>query len=61
MNNKLSEYEIDKDLMDRDKRKPIRKLVDAVTPAAAMLLGGVAAAGSALANIKVNPRLKVIE
>lgn len=61
MTNKLSAEELDKDLMDRDARKPFRKVVDdKVIPAGGMLLGGAAAAVSALGNLKQNPNLKEV-
>jgi len=58
MNNKLSEFTIDRTLAGRDEKKPIRKLVDTVAiPAAGVGLGAAASALSALKKIKRETKL----
>jgi hypothetical protein len=50
---KLSEGMIDSSLMDRDERKPVRKVVDDyVAPAAGAALGAGAAAVGAVSQLK---------
>lgn len=57
MNEKLSEYEVDSSLSNRDK-KPIRKLIDSVAiPATGVGLGAAASAFSALKKIKRETKL----
>lgn len=58
MKNKLSEYEIDNSLTNRDTKKPLRKAIDSVViPATGMGLGAAATAFSALKKIKRETRL----
>ena len=57
--NKLSEQEIDKELMDRDERKLVRKIIDdKVLPGAAMAVGGAAAAVSGIAGLQTTHKLR---
>ncbi|WP_394998654.1 hypothetical protein [Acinetobacter sp.] len=60
--NKLSEQEIDKELMDRDERKPVRKVVDDyVVPVGGAVVGGAAAAVGALTHLQTVDKRKTIE
>lgn len=60
--NKLSADEIDKELKDRDDRKPIRKVVDdKVIPAGSIIVGGALGAANALMNIKTAPKLHTVD
>jgi hypothetical protein len=60
--NKLSEQEIDKELMDRDERKPVRKIVDDyVAPAATVVAGGAAAVAGAVTHLQTVDKRKTIE
>lgn len=53
MIDKLSAEEIDKELMDRDERKIMRKIMDdKVIPVAKVVIGAGAATVGALANLK---------
>ena len=59
--NKLSEQEIDKELMNRDERKPLRKIVDDyVKPVATAVTGAGAAAIGALAHLETVDKRKTI-
>lgn len=58
MNNKLSEYDVDNSLTNRNEKKPLRKLIDSVAlPATGMGLGAAASAFSALKKIKRETKL----
>lgn len=62
MINKLSEKEIDKELMDRDDRKPVRKVVDDyVAPATQFAVGAGAAVVGALGSLKTVDRSKTVQ
>lgn len=57
--NKLSENQIDKELIEQDDRKPVRKVLDDhVIPVGTAIVGGVLGAASAVTGLKVNPKLK---
>ena len=57
--NKLSENQIDNELIERDERKPVRKVLDDhVIPVGTAIVGGALGAASAVTGIKTNPRLK---
>jgi len=59
---KLSKEDIDKELIDRDERKPLRKVIDdKVIPVGKVLAGGVIGTVGALANIKDAPKLHTID
>ena len=58
---KLSEQQIDKELIDRDERKPVRKLVDDhIIPIGGLAVGGAAAAVGALGQLKTVDRTHTI-
>lgn len=58
MNNKLSEYDLDSTLSNKDEKKPIRKLIDTVAiPATGVGLGLASSAFSALKKIKRETKL----
>lgn len=58
---KLSNEEIDKSLIDRDERKPVRKIMDdKIIPAAGSILAAGGAAAGAIANIQVKNTYKAL-
>lgn len=58
---KLSAQDIDKDLIDRDERKPVRKVVDdKLIPAAGVVLGGAAAGVGAIGSLTSEKKLKEV-
>ena len=59
---KLSAQEIDQELIDRDKRKPIRKLFDdKVLPVSKALIGAGAATVGAIASLKTVDKAHHVE
>jgi hypothetical protein len=61
MTNKLSSQDIDRELIDRDQHKPVRKLVDGVlAPIANVGMAGGAAVVKALGSIKTINNLHTI-
>ena len=62
MINKLSAQEIDKELMNRDERSPVRRIMDdRVIPVTQAVVGAGAAAVGALANLKTVDKNKTVE
>lgn len=55
---KLSQEKIDQELVERDERKPLRKVIDDhVIPAAGLAAGTIMGAAGTITGFKVNPRL----